>query len=305
MIQRIFTLLAFALVAAIQPHAEEAPSAIDLAVTDGYADNNGVKIHYVSAGQGPLVVMIHGFPDFWYTWRHQMVGLSDQFQCVAVDLRGYNLSDKPKGVENYDTKILVSDIVAVIKAVGKEKAIICGHDWGGVVAWNFTFTHPEMTEKLIILNLPHPAGLSRELANNPKQQAASQYARDFQKPDAHTKLKPEFLTFWVTGDAAKAKYVEAFKRSDLEAMLNYYKQNYPKEPYQQAPADAFPKVNVPLLMFHGLNDTALLSPALNGTWDWLGKDLTLITVPGASHFVQQDAADLVTRSMRMWLNRDR
>jgi len=305
MLHNVIAILAVGFFAAIHAVAEDPASEIDLAATDGYADSGGVKIHYVSAGQGPLIVMIHGFPDFWYTWRRQMAGLADQFQCVAVDLRGYNLSDKPKGVENYDTKLLVSDIEAVIKSLGKDKAIICGHDWGGIVAWNFTFAHPDMTEKLIILNLPHPAGLSRELANNPKQQQASQYARNFQKEGAHTTLTPEGLTFWVKGDAAKAKYVEAFKRSDLEAMLSYYKQNYPKEPYQQAPAESFPKVNVPVLMFHGLKDTALLSPALDGTWDWLGKDLTLVTIPDSSHFVQQDAADLVTRSMRMWLNRDR
>lgn len=276
---------------------------IELQVKHDFADNNGVKIHYASVGNGPLIVMIHGFPDFWYSWRHQMAGLSDQFQCVAIDQRGYNLSDKPAGVDNYATALLVSDVVAVIKHLGKDKAIICGHDWGGMVAWSFAFTHPEMTEKLIILNLPHPAGLTRELATNPKQQEASQYARDFQKEGAHTTLTPEGLAFWVRDDAAKAKYVEAFKKSDLEAMLHYYKKNYPREPYQQMPAEAFPKIQVPVLMFHGLKDWALLSPALNGTWDWLGKDLTLITIPDAGHFVQQDAADLVTRSMRMWLNR--
>src|SRR5438132_4312935 len=106
-------------------------------VAHGYADSNGVKIHYVSLGKGPLMVMIHGFPDFWFTWRSQMQALSDRFQCVAIDQRGYNLSDKSKGVDNYSVRLLVSDVVAVIKAFGKEKAIIVGHDWGGLVAWQF------------------------------------------------------------------------------------------------------------------------------------------------------------------------
>lgn len=297
----IALLIAGAIAGMPMTHADD----IELKVENGYADSNGVKIHYASLGQGPLIIMIHGFPDFWYSWRHQMAGLSDQYQCVAIDQRGYNLSDKPKGQENYDTKLLVADVAAVIKHLGKDKAIICGHDWGGIVAWNFAFQHPEMTERLIILNLPHPAGLSRELANNPKQQAASQYARDFQKVGAHTAITPEGLVFWVKDEAAKPKYIEAFKNSDLEAMLHYYKQNYPKEPYQQAPAEMFPKLTMPVLMFHGLKDWALLSPALNGTWDWLGADLTLVTIPTAGHFVQQDAADLVTKSMRMWLNRDK
>src|SRR5215469_7022843 len=97
-------------------------------VKHGYADSNGVKIHYASIGSGPLIVMIHGFPDYWYTWRKQMEGLSDSYQCVAIDQRGYNLSDKPQGVENYDMSLLVGDVIAVIKHLGKDKAIIVGHD---------------------------------------------------------------------------------------------------------------------------------------------------------------------------------
>src|SRR5262249_5146497 len=147
-------------------------------------DSNGVKIHYASIGNGPLMVMIHGFPDFWYTWRAQMEALSDKFQCVAIDLRGYNLSDKPKGVENYGGGLLVRDVQAVIKSLGQDKAIIVGHDWGGLVAWQFALNVPQMTDRLIILNLPHPRGLTRELEHNPQQQHNSKYARDFQQADA-------------------------------------------------------------------------------------------------------------------------
>ena len=275
---------------------------LDSEVKHGYADSNGVKIHYASLGSGPLIVMIHGFPDFWYTWRDQMQALSDKFQCVAIDQRGYNLSDKPKGVENYDVRLLVGDVAAVIKSLGRDKAIIVGHDWGGLVAWQFALNLPQMTDRLIILNLPHPRGLMRELAHNPQQQKNSQYARNFQQPDAASKLRPEQLAGWVKDPAARAKYVEAFQRSDLEAMLNYYKRNYPREPYQEDPSPVV-KTQMPVLMIHGLNDTALLAGALNDTWEWMGKDLTLVTVPGASHFVQQDASDLVSRTMRAWLLR--
>jgi pimeloyl-ACP methyl ester carboxylesterase len=269
-------------------------------VTHGYADSNGVKIHYASLGQGPLIVMIHGFPDYWYTWREQMEALSDKFQCVAIDQRGYNLSDKPKGVENYDMRLLVGDVIAVIHALGKDKAIIVGHDWGGAVAWQLALNVPQVTEKLIILNLPHPRGLSRELANNPKQQEASAYARNFQKPE--TTLKPEQLTFWVKDPEVRKKYLEAFQRSDLDAMLNYYRRNYPREPYVEDQSPVV-KTKMPVLMIHGLGDSALLSGALNNTWDWMGEDLTLVTIPGAGHFVQQDASELVSKSIRMWLLR--
>ncbi len=275
---------------------------IDGKVTHGHADSNGVKIHYAMMGSGPLVVMIHGFPDYWYTWRHQMEGLADRFTVVAIDQRGYNLSDKPAGVENYDVRLLVGDVLAVIRHLGQQKAIVVGHDWGGVVAWQLAINAPQAVDRLIILNLPHPRGLSRELAHNPEQQANSAYARRFQADGAEKALTAAGLAGWVKDPDVKKKYVEAFGRSDFGAMLNYYKRNYPREPYVE---DTSPvkKLQMPVLMFHGLRDTALLSPALNGTWDWVEKDLTIMTVPDAGHFVQADAAELVTKTMRAWLLR--
>ncbi len=275
---------------------------IERRVTHAYATNNGVRIHYASLGSGPLVIMIHGFPDYWLTWRHQMMQLSKDHQVVALDQRGYNLSDRPKGVENYDMSLLVQDVAAVVAACGRKTAIIVGHDWGGAVAWSFAMARPEMTEKLIILNLPHPRGLMRELVNNPEQQKNSSYARTFQQPGAHTNLTAQGLTFWVTDLEARPRYLEAFERSDFEAMLNYYKRNYPREPYKQDTSPVV-KVKCPVLMIHGLKDTALLHPALNGNWEFVERDLTLVTIPDANHFVQQDAADLVTRSIRSWLGR--
>ncbi len=292
-------------------HAEDKKDLFDR-VAHHYVKNGDVKIHYVTAGKGPVVVMIHGFPDFWYTWRHQMGALEDNYQVVALDLRGYNRSDKPKGVESYDMKHLVEDVVAVIKDRGVEKATVVGHDWGGAVAWSVAMMRPEVVDKLVILNLPHPRGLMRELANNPAQQRNSQYARNFQKPDAHKKLTATGLALWVKDPAAKKRYVEAFERSDFEAMLNYYKQNYPREPYDEAKSTLTkgegedgaipPKVKAPVLMFHGLKDWALLPGALNDTWKWIDNELTLMTIPNAGHFVQQDAPEKVSRTMRSWLD---
>ena len=144
----------------------------------GFVDSDGVKLHYASLGQGPLVVMLHGFPDYWYTWRQQMRALARDHKAVAIDLRGYNLSDKPKGVDNYAMRLLVGDVAAVVRHFGREKAIIVGHDWGGAVAWNFAMARPAMTEKLIVCNLPHPRGLARELANNEQQQRNSCHSEE-------------------------------------------------------------------------------------------------------------------------------
>lgn len=268
---------------------------------EGYADSTGVKIHYVTKGKGPLLILIHGFPDFSYTWRHQMPALAKHFQTVAIDLRGYNKSDQPAGVENYAMPRLLGDVASILKHFKREKAVLVGHDWGGAIAWFFAMNFPDKVERLVILNLPHPRGLSRELANNPEQQRSSQYARNFQRPEAASSVKPEQLAFWVKDPEARKVYIDAFKRSSIEGMLNYYKANYPREPYSEVRET--PPVRCPVLMIHGLKDTALLPGALNDTWKWLEKDLTLVTVPDAGHFVQQDAAAFVTREMVRWLTR--
>ena len=269
-----------------------------------YADNDGVSIHYALAGEGPLVVAIHGFPDFWYTWRDQMEALEGEYRVAAVDLRGYNLSDQPEGVASYAMPNLVADIAAVVAAEGEESAVVMGHDWGGAIAWNVAMARPDLVRALVVLNLPHPAGLGRELATNPQQRENSQYALNFQQPDAHEHLTVEGLTGWVQDTAAREHYAAAFERSDFEAMLNYYKANYPRLSEDVSePAAEFPKVQSPVLMFHGLDDQALLPGGLNGTWNWLERDLTLVTIPGAGHFVQQDASRLVSETLTDWLRR--
>ena len=282
-----------------------------------YAVNGDVRIHYAVAGpkDGPLVVFLHGFPDFWYSWREQMAALRDRFQVAALDLRGYNRSDKPKGVANYAMPHLVADVAAVVAAEKREQVVVVGHDWGGAVAWNVAMTRPELVRLLVILNLPHPRGLFRELTTNAAQRRNSQYAFNFQQPDAHKTLTAQGLAFWVRDPEAKKRYVAAFEQSDFEAMLNYYKANYPRPPEPAAEGVApttagtglaapdMPNVRCPVLMFHGLDDTALLPGALAGTWNWVDADLTLVTIPGADHFVQQDASDLVSTTMRDWLLR--
>jgi pimeloyl-ACP methyl ester carboxylesterase len=266
---------------------------------EGFADSQGVKIHYVTAGEGPLVVLLHGFPDFHYTWRDQIPALAKTCQVVALDLRGYNTSDQPTGVENYTLDKLVADVVAVVRHLGRERATIVGHDWGGAIAWNVALRHPELTERLVILNLPHPRGLLRELKNNPEQRKNSAYARAFQLPGAAAALTPEAIAGWVREPEAREKYVAAFRKSSLEGMLNYYRANYPREPYE-VPAE-LPQVKCPVLMIHGLDDTALLPGALNDTWQWIDNEFSLVTIPKAGHFVHRDQPERVTRALVDWL----
>jgi epoxide hydrolase 4 len=296
-----------AAVAALSTFFASAQADIMDEVEHGYADNNGVKIHYATVGEGPLVVMIHGFPDYWYSWRHQMEGLKDNFKVVAIDQRGYNLSGQPEEESSYAMANLIGDVAAVIRHFGEDKANIVGHDWGGIVSWQFAFALPQMVENLVILNLPHPNGMARELANNAEQQANSGYARAFiagksTDPDIFfgMPMNPQTLSGWVTDPEARETYVEAFGRSNFDGMLAYYKQNYPRGGNSNA-APAAPRLNMPVLVFHGLEDTALHSDGLNNTWDWIDADTTIVTAPGASHFVQQDAAELVTSTLKWWL----
>lgn len=277
----------------------------------GFVDSAGVKIHFVAKGAGPLVILIHGCPDHWYGWHNQILALAEHFQVVAIDLRAYNLSDQPEGVENYTFDKLVGDVDAVLKHFKRDKATLVGHDWGGFISWRYAMDHPDRVDRLVILNMPHPRCLERELANSPEQHKASEYARQFQELPkggrtlvlngvTHT-LTPELFAAGQKDETVRQKYIEALRRSSLDAILNYYKANYPRPPYRE---HDYPPVKCPVLMIHGLGDIFLMPGALNDTWRYLENELTLVTVPNAGHWVHHDAAELVTTRMVDWLTRE-
>ncbi len=283
-----------------------APGHTGVALEDRYAQNEGVKIHYVASGKGPLVVMIHGYPDYSGTWSALTPKLNDAYRVVAMDTRGYNLSDKPDGVASYEMPKLVADVDAVIRAEGYRTATVLGHDWGGSIAWMYAFAHPERLDNLIILSTPHPSLFMERMRNDPAQQASSQYARNFQKEGSEASMTAEGLARRVQDPVMREKYLEAFRRSSFSAMMNYYRANYPKTvgPDAKRPflPDNPPMIPVPLLVIHGMKDTALLAAGHNNTWEKAAKDTTLVMVPNAGHFVQQDAAELVNGTIRNWLD---
>lgn len=295
--RRLFATLLFAVAtfSAVGPAAAEPE--------DHYAKNGAVRIHYVAEGAGPLVVMLHGFPGFWYAWTPLMNTLKDKYRVAALDMRGYNLSDKPKGIDAYKFEALVGDVAAVIHAEGKSSAIVIGHDWGAAVAWQVALTQPDLVNHLIIMSVPHPAGFAREMATNTDQQKNSQYARDFMQPGAEKMLTAEGLAAGVPDPAERAKFVEAYKRSDFGAMLNYYRANYPRGAGGATPVlPPLPHIKVPVLVIHGLKDQSLNAKGHNGTWDWVDADTTILMIPSAGHFVQFDAMALVNRTVRDWLD---
>lgn len=286
-------------------------TAADAAPQDKTAANGDVKIHYVADGKGPLVVMIHGFPDYWGTWKPLMAELNKAgYRTAALDLRGYNLSDKPQGVAAYAMPNLIGDVAAVIAAEGQKDAIVIGHDWGAAIAWQTTFARPDLVNKLVIMSVPHPAGMARELATNKAQQEGSNYARVFQQEGSEKALTAEGLANWVKDPKAKAEQVEAMKRSDFAAMMNYYRANYPRGTGEatQPPAAMNPpnqRVKVPVLVIHGMKDTALNAAGHAGTWNYVDADTTIVMAPTAGHFVQHDAEKLVNTTVRDWLNERR
>jgi pimeloyl-ACP methyl ester carboxylesterase len=228
---------------------------------------------------------------------------ADGYRAVAMDNRGYNLSDKPQGEAAYAMPNLVGDVAAVVTAEGQKNTILIGHDWGASIAWNTTFARPDLVNKLVIMAVPHPAGMAREMATNKAQQAGSNYARNFQKEGSEKNLTAEGLAGWVKDPKEKAGYIEAFKRSDFGAMMNYYRANYPRGVGDSAaPPPQTPMVTVPVLVIHGMKDTALNAAGHNGTWDHVTKDTTILMIPTAGHFVQHDAQDLVDRTVKDWLD---
>jgi pimeloyl-ACP methyl ester carboxylesterase len=267
-----------------------------------FADNNGVKLHYVSAGEGPVVLFVHGFPDYWYTWRHQMEGLMDNYKVVAMDMRAYNKSDQPKGVENYTMDLLMADFGAVIDDLGVENVTLVAHDWGAGIAWRYAIYNQDKVNKLVICNLTHPTGYATVRANaTPEQKANTNYITVFQDPKAHERFTAKGVTMMVAGKESKevqARYEAAFEKSSFDGMLNYYRSAFGA---LEAGVQEIPALDVPVLQFHGLKDTAVDKDGLRDTWNWITQDYTLVSIPSVGHWVQGEAADMVTTTMKWWL----
>jgi pimeloyl-ACP methyl ester carboxylesterase len=283
-----------------------------------YARVNGVRLHYVTQGKGPLIIFLHGFPEFWYEWKNQLPEFATDHRAVAPDMRGYNLSEKPAGVDAYQMKDLVEDIRALAEHLGYKKFILVGHDWGGGVAWSFAIAHPEYLYKLVIVNCPHPAILARELAENPEQQKASQYMLLFRSAQAEQTLSANnyaALVDAVLGDGLKTGvFTEADKQAYIEAWsqpgaltggLNYYRAANLGPPSPGAPAapaiDASGMlVKVPTLVIWGEKDTALLTGNLNGM-DKFVPNLTIKRIPDGSHWVIHEKPALVNSFIRAFI----
>jgi pimeloyl-ACP methyl ester carboxylesterase len=270
---------------------------------------NGISLHYVTQGEGPLMLFLHGFPEFWYSWRHQLPEFAQDYTCVALDLRGYNESDKPEGVEAYRMEELVEDVKGVMRKLGYDRCILVGHDWGGAIAWSFAYAYPEMLESLIVMNLPHPAKFAAGL-QTPQQLLRSWYIGFFQIP-----FLPELLLqagdYWPIEQMFKGMAIrkEAFTEADirqyktaaakpgaLTAMINYYRAMLGNNFMDRT----WPVLEVPTLMIWGEEDTALGKELTVGTEEYV-RDFHLRYIPNCSHWVQQEQPEQVNAYMREFL----
>jgi len=287
-----------------------------------YADVNGVRLHYVTAGKGKLIMFVHGFPEFWYEWKNQLAHFGKDYQAVAPDMRGYNLSSKPAEVDQYQVKYLVEDLRALAEKLGHKKFILVAHDWGGAVAWAFAIAHPEYLEKLVIINAPHPGIFQRELRENPAQQKASGYMLMFRSPQAEQTLSAnnyallvnavlgEGLKTGVFTEEDKKAYIEAWSQPGaLTGGLNYYRAARVGPPTETDKsvanfAAALPslEVKVPTLVIWGEKDTALLTGNLEGL-DKYVPNLTIKRIPEGSHWVVHEKPALVDGYIREFIKK--
>lgn len=284
---------------------DESLLAFEASVEHHYASNDGVRIHYAAAGAGPLLVFLHGFPDHWLGWWPLMAEFRRDHRVVALDMRGYNLSDKPGELQAYAVRHLVDDVRAVIAHAGGASAsgasaTVVGHDWGGYVAWQTAMDAADVVDRLVVLNMPHPWAVAREVATNPLQRKASEYIRLFLQPLSHTQIPLARLSAWVKEPAYKSRQDVAMAASSIEGMLNYYRANWPEEPYRER-LDVAPRIKAPTLLLHGLDDPYVLPAGLNDAWQWVDNEVTIQTFPGEGHFIQHDCPERVAKAMRNWL----
>lgn len=286
---------------------------------------NGVRTQYVEAGEGPLVVLLHGFPEHWYSWREQIPALVEAgYRVVAPDMRGYNRTEKPPGVEAYRIGHLVSDVRALIAHCGAENAHLVGHDWGGVIAWEVAARHPENVSRLVILNAQHPSAYRRELRSCESDQTKrSWYVLFFQLPwlpellfrvGGERLLESLFRESATNPEAFDEEAIRRYKRAcsqpgAMPAMINYYRALFRGTVRGAIPGRGAPNattsdglIDRSTLLIWGMEDTTLSPQLTEGIEEWV-PDIEVERIEGASHWVQLDAPERVNERLVEFINR--
>jgi pimeloyl-ACP methyl ester carboxylesterase len=296
------------------------------AIRHGYAKVNGIKLHYAESGSGDdLVLLLHGFPEFWYSWRHQLTALGSRFHVVAPDLRGYNLSEKPSRVEDYSLDVLANDVIGLIDHFGATKAAIVGHDWGAGVAWVVAQKYPERISKLAVLQVPPAAAWRANLTLG--QLFRSWYMFFFQIPRL-----PEWVirknNFKGLDGVFKEKVGRAgsFTDADVEAYrlalsqpgsltsaINYYRANVLRMMRGSKPSSGSvpssekgigkdSRIRVPTLFIFGEKDFAILPRTVRGVANYVNAPFSELRLPDSGHWVQNEAVEEVNEALIEFLS---
>jgi pimeloyl-ACP methyl ester carboxylesterase len=270
---------------------------------------NGIRLHCAEEGRGPLVLLLHGFPECWASWRYQMPALAaGGFRAVAPDLRGYGGSDKPRGLDAYRIDVLAEDVAHLVAALGEQRAAVVGHDWGGALTWYAAMWHPERVSRIAVLNCPHPSRMSRAL-RTARQWRRSFYMLLFQAP-----LLPEAAL--RAGDFAALRWMfrndprrpGAYTEADiaeivaaaaqpgaLTGMIDWYRAMLRRRPHTK-----WQPIDKPALVVWGEKDRFLLPELAEPDRSWV-RDLRVVRLPDASHWVQADAPEEVNAALLRFL----
>ena len=290
-------------------------------ITHNYAQVNGIRLHYAESGSdGDLVILLHGFPEFWYSWRHQLTALGKNYHVVALDMRGYNLSDKPSRVEDYGVAVLVEDVVGIIDHFGADKAVIVGHDWGAGVAWAVAQKFPERVSKLASLQVPPAAAWRANLTL--RQLLRSWYMFFFQLPripewaisrknfsGLERTLKESVARKGSFSDADIENYKEAMRQPGaVTSAVNYYRANTrrliskgrtPERAKSETRRDG--RIRVPTLFIFGEQDFAILPATVRGVEKFVDAPYREVRIADSGHWVQNEAADEVNAALLAFL----
>lgn len=292
---------------------------VEGSVRHGYAQIGGVRLHYAERGEGDeLIIMLHGFPEFWYSWRHQLKTLGERYHVVAPDMRGYNLSDKPPRVEDYRMDNLIDDVTGLIRHFGKERAVIVGHDWGAVVAWAVALKHPEYVSRLVAMQVPPPAAWRANMTF--RQALRSWYMLFFQIP-----LLPEWLIslndFAPVERALKelptsrdaftntdiALYKKALREPNaLSSAINYYRANFVSLFFKQQKKESDDlrdySVRVPTLLIYGERDKFIVPETLRGVNRFVDAPYREARFKNYGHWIQNEAPDEINAELESFLD---
>jgi len=273
-----------------------------------YIETNGIKLHTVIIGEGEPILFMHGFPDFWYGWKNMILGLKDEFKLILPDTRGINLSDKPEDVEDYYPRTLIDDIKGLTEALDLGKFTLIGHDWGGSLSYGFATLYPEKLKGLVTLNCPHPAVTSKKIQQSSKKMRKTmKYQLDTLKADrlelmtSNNFAALRALVFKGKDKFDQEKYIEAWSQPGaIKYGLMYYTAAYKYTRAGNSVEDWVSHIQVPTLVLWGIKDPHLDPIILDGLDEYI-KDLKIVRIENAGHFVMDDAPDTINSEIRKFI----